>query len=228
MITKWLHVGEIGSDPWILPIMGAINKAVTNKKCNEIDNNLREMGAYVTTRLNIIPIIIERINLEWDNLYKKIKNYTQINIFKKNKDAHAILVDKTLIYKILADIDSFLFETNSCCELMVKLLNMIYIHRGIKFQKKMGLILKKLFIDHGQDPEWFKFLDKERNFFIHNGSPYLAVDISKDDPDLIIMKELSFDNNQKYIRLSELNNIVYGFSKAKCILQGHIISIYSS
>ena len=91
------------------------------------------------------------------------------------------------------------------------------------------MILKDLLVQNGQDPNWFQLLDKDRNFFIHNGTPYIAIDVStEEDPDLVVMKEnlKSFEDTKSYTKLSEMDSIVKGFSTAKIILQEHIMGLY--
>ena len=230
MITRWLHVSEFGGDPWVLPIWGMINHATEKGLCQEINQELRELGIHISTRLNMLPVTIGRINTGWKSLYKEVEKYKEDNIFEKNKEAYVIQVKSELINYLLVDINSFLFETNACCELFMKFLEGIYQHRGIEYQKnKLGMILKDLLVQNGQDPNWFQLLDKDRNFFIHNGTPYIAIDVStEEDPDLVVMKEnlKSFEDTKSYTKLSEMDSIVKGFSTAKIILQEHIMGLY--
>lgn len=229
MIEKWIHIGETGGDPWILPIFTAINAAVQKGRCPDIENTTRELAIHVSTRLNILPVAVERVNSGWRALYAEVQEFQDDNIFKDGKEAYAMLVKKKLIYSLLADIDSFLFETNSCCELMGKLLKELHEHNGKPINCEPGKFLAKLLVQNGQEKDWFLLLDKQRNFFIHDGAPYLAIDVTTAAPDLIIMNEnlKVFNDPKKYTKISELSKIVEGFSNAKNILQEHLMSLYS-
>ena len=230
MITKWLHIGHFGGNQWILEIWRAINDAVREGLCPEIDQELRELGIHISTRLNMLPVIIGRIDSGWKSLYKdkKVQNYTEDNIYEKDKEAYAIQIKGNLINPLLVDIDSFFFEINSCCDLMLRFFKGIYRHRKIVFKKKSSIVLKELLVNNGQSTIWFQLLDKNRNLFSHKRTPYIAIDISSDKADLIIMNKnlKSFDDPTTFIKLSEMKTIIKGFSEAIMILKKHIIGIY--
>jgi hypothetical protein len=104
----------------------------------------------------------------------------------------------------------------------------IYKLHGREIKKEYsGKELKRILIENGQDANWFALLDKDRNFFIHHATPYIAIDISVDPPDLLIMKEnlKSFNDSNTFTRLSELDTVLKGFRKAIHILQDHLITL---
>jgi hypothetical protein len=113
---------------------------------------------------------------------------------------------------------------------MTTFFEIIYKHVGYKLNKKeAGLRIKKIIESKGLDTKWFQDLDDQRNFFIHEGAPYFAIDVSKGPKkyDLLIMKEnlKSFNDNSKFVRLSKLNEIVQGFLSARLTLQQHLIEL---
>jgi hypothetical protein len=65
---------------------------------------------------------------------------------------------------------------------------------------------------------------------MYEAALYFAVDISKGPGkyDLLLMKERVklFGDHSKFIKLSEINSIVEGFSLAKPIIQRHLIKLY--
>lgn len=139
MIEKWIHIGETGSDPWILPIFSTINAAVQKGHCTDIGSNTRELAIHVSTRLNILPVVVERVNAGWRALYAEVQEFHDENVFEDGKEAYAMLVNKKTLYSLLADIDSFLFETNSCCELMGRLLKELHEHKGEPIKGEPGI-----------------------------------------------------------------------------------------
>jgi len=77
---------------------------------------------------------------------------------------------------------------------------------------------------------WMGKLKDLRGFFTHNAAPYIAVDITESsNPELIIMREniinIAEADREKYIRLSEISEIIQGFMEAKTILQDHLIKL---
>jgi hypothetical protein len=43
-IKQWLHLSELGSDPWVLPIYTAWNQAVAEHRVAERTNAINEAG----------------------------------------------------------------------------------------------------------------------------------------------------------------------------------------
>lgn len=234
MITKWLHLNELGGDPWVLPIWRTINQAVHDGRMKKYEQYLSELALYVSFRLNMLPRIVNRINEGCTRLYEKVKSRNPEHDYEEQKEGYALQVDDDLKYNLVIDIDSLLFELNSCCELMGKFLLYVYNQTGKKLDDKdIGKEIKGIIVKSGKDPKWFIELDNHRNFFIHEGTPYIAIDLSREEKyyDLIIMKENlhnSFEDETKYIKLSQLNIIVNGFLKARKIIQEHIIAYINS
>ncbi len=225
---KWLHINEAGGDPWVLPIWSSIHKAIKEGRIKEPAENIGELSLFISIRLNMLPRIVKRINSECNDLYKEIKDITQEYVFNKNTEGYAFEISGDLKYELLIDIDSLFFELNSSCELMKKYFLALYKFLGAKIDKNdFGKKIKNILNDGGIDSKWFINLDKHRNFFMHEGAPYIAIDLS-DEPisyDLLIMKEniKVFDNADKFVRLSELNEIVEGFLRSRDIVQRHLI-----
>jgi hypothetical protein len=234
MEMKWLHIDTDVGDNWILPIWSAVNKAIESNLVPTLTEDMRELGLHISTRLDILPFVVSRLNSEVEQIYKSVSNYGEEFIFTKNKDdayAFPMSEKREIVLYLLADIDALLFETNSVCELMTKFFESLYSHAGINLEKsKVGLKIRDIIESEGHDSKWFQNLDSHRNFFIHEGAPYLAIDVSfgPNKYDLLIMKENLniFEDSSKFFRLSELNNIVQGFVLARHTIQKHLIDIF--
>ncbi len=89
---------------------------------------------------------------------------------------------------------------------------------------------RAVLIQGGRDVRWIDQLAKLRNFFAHQATPYLAVDLSSADSELAILKEnvLHLDDDSKLVRMSEFNGIVRGFVESKGSLQEHLIKLFES
>ncbi len=233
MIDKWLHIAELSGDPWVLPIWSSVNDAVQKGKIDCLPTETYELGVYISTRLNILPRIVKRINAEVIDLFEVAENHEESNIFTKTTEGYALRTDNDLKYNLICDIDSLLFELNSVCELMTKLFESLYSHAGKALKKEdVGLKIKSIIESAKQNSSWFRALDEHRNFFIHNGAPYVAIDISNGPGsyELLIMREnlKSFEDNEKFIRLSDLNKIVQGFINSKPIIQDNLINLFKT
>ena len=115
---------------------------------------------------------------------------------------------------------------------MLSFIRLNYKYIGIKYKPKTeGLILKTILKNASLPTNWFVNLDTQRNYFMHNGSPYIAIDASNapNSYELLIMKEniKDFQNKEKYLTLSDLSDIVNNFNKAKMVLAKHLIEKYN-
>ena len=232
MPHKWIHINTDVGDPWILPIWGAVNHAESSGKASPISKEVKsQLGLSISTRLDMLPRIVHRINDEVNQVYEASKAHQKEHIFTENKEGYEFSIEENLKFNLLIDIDSLLFELNSVCELMTSLFFVLYTHIGKNIKKnEVGLLIRKVIENAGKSADWFKELDTQRNFFMHVAAPYFAIDISGGPGkyDLLIMKEniKFFDDHSKFIELSEINSIVKGFSVAKPIIQKHLIKLY--
>lgn len=232
MPDKWIHINTDVGDPWILPIWSAVNDAESAGKSSQISHDVKsQLGLSISTRLDMLPRIVHRINVEVNEVYETTKAHNNEHIFTVQREGYAFDIEENLKFNLLIDIDSLLFELNSVCELMTRLFFVLYSHIGKNIKKKeVGLIIKKIIEGSGKSSDWFIELDNQRNFFMHEGTPYFAVDVSEGPGkyDLLIMREniKFFNDHSKFIKLSEINSIVKGFSIAKPIIQKHLIELY--
>ena len=220
---KVLHVGYSGNDPWMLPILSAVNGAINREKIKDISStkSLGNLSLSISRKLDFIPIIIYRLN----------KNTAELlsHVSKRNKknDKYAFEVNEWLVHKILIDIDSFLFEINSCCELMRELVEKIMGYLGaIDFD--FVSFVRSISEENKIDTMWFTLLNTERNYFMHNYAPYIDIDISDASKyDILIQKENLHEylDIEKFIRLNEFDTIVQNFQKIRQLIQKKLIEI---
>jgi len=71
MVTKWLHVTMPRENTWVLPIWTIIDHAIKKGICSEPNKISRELGIHISTRLNMLPVVSQRINLNWKVLYSE-------------------------------------------------------------------------------------------------------------------------------------------------------------
>ncbi len=228
-INKWLHISDLGGDPWILPIWSAVNDAASSGKIEKLPQSTIELGMHISTRLNMHPKAIDRINLDCVELYETVKNADPKYEYTPTKRGYAFDINDDLKHNILIDIDALLFEINSCCELIGNLLKALYEHVGKHITNTSGLVLKDILKNAGIDTGWFIDLDYHRNFFMHSGAPYIIVNITNAPRyDLIITKEniKTFDNQEQFLQLSDINNILQGFIQSKPIIQENLIKLF--
>jgi hypothetical protein len=229
MIERWKYISEFGGDPWMLPIWDSIYKAIPENRIQKSQKKLSELALYISTKLNMMPRIIERVNKECNEIWNITKKRDKEGDYWNGHEGRALLLDDDLIYNLIIDLDSFIFELKSCLELMSQLLMEIYKLTNNRIShKQINNEFKNIILKDDMNATWYDDLEKHRTFFIHLGAPYIAIDLTNEEEyyDLIIMKEnlKKFDNRKKFLLLSDLHKIVYGFLKARGALQQHIIN----
>lgn len=175
-----------------------------------------------------MPHIIERVNKECKEIWDITKKRDKEGDYWNGHQGRALVLDDELIYNLIFDLDSLMFELKSCLELMRQFLLQIYDVSNSKIShKQINNEFKNIILRDDINATWYDDLEKHRRFFIHQGVPYIAIDLTNEgiNYDLIIMKEnlKKFDNRKKFLLLSDLNKIVNGFLKARGALQRHII-----
>jgi hypothetical protein len=128
MITKWLHLTELGGDPWALPIWAAVNEAVKSGKVPALSDQVYRLGLHLSIRLNILPRVVQKVNSGTSLLLEATKAHGPEYVFTESEEGYAYPVDHDLKYSLLADIDALLFELNSACELMTRLFCLLRAH----------------------------------------------------------------------------------------------------
>ena len=233
MVKKWLHLNYWPRNPWGFKITAAMNKAVEAGRFPPAPREIGEFNLSVTTRLDMLTRILARIGQGLKSLEEMIKNHGPEHVFTPEREGYAFDVDEDTKYNLLIDIDSFLFECNACCDLVGNTMMIVYNHIGQPISKEdIGRTIYGILKTAGQSTSWFVLLDNNRNKFIHNASPYIAVDISNEEDNkygLLIMNENihTFEDRTKFMRLSDLSNITRGLSLALPVLEDHIAGLYA-
>ena len=230
MPTHWLHLEEMFSDPWILPIYAALNKK--GLLANFGDQN-KELGASLTMNLNILPVLVNRTNQDIAILLNSCEDHSTEHIFTPGHEGYALPIDRNIKYSVLSDINSLLFEIKSCSELVTSFFVKVYgaIGKNIGMDDA-GPIIRNIIVESKQDPSWFITLCNHRNFFIHEGSPYLAIDISKGKGkyEVIVLRKniIDLSANEDWFPLSVINKITDGFCSSNPLIQRHLIKEINS
>jgi hypothetical protein len=230
MIMRWIHLEELGGDPWVLQIYAAINSAVNQGRIQKPPATTYSLGLHVATRMNLLPHVVARLNESCLALYEKIKTHDEGHIFSHEREGYAFRLDTTIKYRLIADINSLLFEFNACADLILEFVQKLYEHVGRPSDK--ASIIKEIKGAYKQakiSSSWFTLLDTNRNFIAHNGTPYVAVDVSNPDrPALLVMKDnvLTFDDPDTFISIDDLNMISTGFSQSNELLKSLLIDLF--
>ena len=227
-IKKWLHLSDSGEPAWNVRIRTAIAHAGRGELPYEVD----VLGYSITLKLRMLSRSLNRLNEQCRKLFERARDHDARHIYSAEnpKGGEAFKIDNDLQYELMLDVESLLFELDSTCEFITKFLGGVYDHLGIQHTKKnLGQDIGKIIAREDGDNSWYTLLSKERNFYIHEGAPYHAIDVSGDTYDLIIMKDNleNFDDVTKYTTLSELDRVVKGLDHGARVIRDHILDLYS-
>ena len=229
MVTRWLHLEERGGDQWVLPVWAAVHRSIAAGTTRGITPELSALGVHISSRLNVLPRVVNRVNGEVAALLEAVQRHGPEHVYTDQAEGVAFRVDDDLKYQLIADIDALLFEINSCAELMARFFDLLSAHAGRPIPaNSLTQELTTALGARGVNGQWFRLLDRNRNFVAHSGTPYLAIDASGNQWDLLVMKEnvRRFNDPETYFHFAELRDIVNGFVQAKAGLQAHLISFF--
>lgn len=227
MPEKWIHLCETGGDPWVIPIWSSIHKAQQADASLDMPAAVSEVAVHISTRLTMLPRVVKRLNGHLAALYGEVKKYEPSHIFSKDTEGAALRVNDDVKYSVIADVDLFLFEVNACAELMQEYFALLHAVFADEIPaKERTQRLKAALKGYDVPAEWFRKLDKARNFAAHNGTPYIAIDMSQPGkPEAVfLMENLKLLNDpDKFFTTSDLQEIGDGFATAKKALQRHLV-----
>lgn len=228
-ITRWLHIQEWGSDPWVLRIYSAWHQATERTGLAPAPPAIVDVGLAITIRLNLLQRITRRLREDFDALSK--------DLLAKAKDEHyftpghegvALPVDDNLKYLVIADLHSLVSELDACLDAMKGFMHALHEHVGKPITDKQRIrLINSWMHEKGIDPKWFRQLASCRNFVAHEGAFYLAIDASDERYEMLLVKKnvKVLDDPKTYVRLGDVDLIVEGFVACRAELQRHLVSL---
>ena len=163
--------------------------------------------------------IVERIDQDVKTIYDLARRRD------KSKDIYAFDgIPSYTIHSLLTDIDSFVFETRSCCELIEKLIKQISRH----FKKYSPAVFTEEIPDERWlKSGWYEDLRSIRIAIFHHTAAYVDVDVSDESKyDLLSPRENihDYEKIQNFFRLSDLVDIEKGFREDALHLRDYIVN----
>ena len=102
MPEKWIHINTKVGDRWILRIWSAVNDAEITGKSKPISKEIKaQLGLSISTRLDMLPRIVNRINEEVVEVYKAVEAHNSDHIFTTRKEGYAFDIDENLKFNLL-------------------------------------------------------------------------------------------------------------------------------
>jgi hypothetical protein len=182
---------------------------------------LKEAGFALATKTQILPVVVARLNVDMGHLRRELAKRRMEVVQCATKGMALHLNDRELPYRLLSDVDSFLLEFDSAVDLTEKFLKKVLRALGVRPPKKT---FETALRDQGQDAAWLQLLAKDRNLFIHEKAPWLALEVKSRHPlrcSLLVLKRNTKDaaDPQDFVRLEDYHTIYNGFASSMVAAQ---------
>lgn len=162
-------------------VRNAIHEAVEARAITPItdESKINRLIGHLSKRHDMLPYLFQRVVRGKQALDQFLDQNVPSYVGSDEPATYAMSIEeeRKLVFELLIDIDSLFFEVNSFCELMQKLMESIYEHVS-KPLRNSGSQMAGIICGAGIDVSWFRDLASDRNFFTHEGTPHLAVDLS--------------------------------------------------
>jgi len=226
---KILKIAYFGRSNWIYPILNEMNAEMGERYKN---SDLREWGLSISTKLDMIRLLIHNINNGASKIQKELKgNIKEVDECIEKNLTYEVESEED-VFILLAYIESAVFEMKSTYDLLIKYVTHFtrdILGKDIKESKFMKECEK-----NGLDENWRDNLCAVRDDLIHNYAPWISFEKAEDNFELMIempeLQNMPFKKyKEKYLNKEALNNLFRSFSKfleiAKNFLIGQIRNV---
>lgn len=230
MSTQYLHIDYRPKASWLLKIMTKLHCSESQdlqlRMENWGQNKISEFGISVATKLAMLRLTTKRVDTQLQKLSRELEKDSKVEECIQRGAAFPIK-DKDLAFEILVNIDSFLFESRSAYEIVGQFLREFF---NYIFKRTINETrIKKILEDRKLDNRWIGELHVERNLFIHEAAPWIALQVKSKNPlnfELLILKEniTDFSQTNKYYSFNLLRDIYKGFASSMDAIQAWIMN----
>lgn len=228
MTTQYLHINYTPSGGWVLPIMARLLNSADERLRATFDQwsdtPLKELGFAITTRMHMLGRCLRRLNARVADLRTELNSDLPQLEECLSKGYAFTLQDKELAYELLLEMDSFVFETRSLCEIMGKFL--VALFRALFDSTVTEPELQSLLSTAGIDTRWIAELRENRKLFFHETAPWLAVQVQLEnlilDPIFLKKQTTTFDLDD-FVDFATLREIYEGFVSSATELHRYIM-----
>ena len=174
------------------------------------------------TKLALIRVIQFQFNQDVAKLSEELvkKNAEIQQCLPKHKALR--LADSELGFRLAAGIDAFIFESRSAYEILGAVVRDIV--GNILGKKVDEKALREVLETKGHDTTWIDDLHDERITFFHRTAPWIAVEVTENDPpyEIRVLRRNAYDLESDVsaaFPLGMLNRIFFGFDGAVAVIE---------
>jgi hypothetical protein len=219
-------------------------------RAEEVMEKFGETAIHLGTRHYLMKRAINELKESLLDVYNLSPDPWSIASVRDFRTVRGVDWDRVRDRAIIA-IEMFLYEFRTYLELLAKFVHGVLASLGkgssqtqtlssgktVVITSKNGKLKPHGFLLYLCDrlavaPDWYNFLADHRNFFTHEGAPYIAIEdrmVRPPEFDLIVLKTNIHDfakaDPSSYFRVSELKSVVAGIRTLSVQAQKHLIDL---
>jgi hypothetical protein len=214
---KYFHINYIARTNWFAPILERFHST-------ENSNWPAEYALGLNTKFEILEFLRSDINraiAELDQELRRNQGEVDRRVVERGKMAPAFPLNLDLAFRTVAALECFISEALATWD--IALAFAVRLCRHLKRQMDKHTIEKELNAG-GINLSWTGMREKLRNWHTHEGSIWIAVEVSSDDPrtyKLIILRRNTLDlaKTEDWIAWDELEGLYQGVKESMMGLQ---------
>jgi len=186
MGESYLHITYIPSSDgnWLPRLMNRLQKSSSATLQGRMNSwaktPLKDMGLTLATKLAMLSQVTRRFDMQFQRLAEHLREEEdEVRECVQTRSSYRV-PENELPYELLVDIDCFLFESRSTYEMVGKFLREFYYR--ILDRKVNEDEIKSMLSERGADVRWIEELSQNRNLFIHETAPWIALKIESIKP----------------------------------------------
>lgn len=226
-MADYILIACLPNQFWATHIVNQIKNCSSETLRKKLDTwESREQQVFllaVHTKLAVIKQVVRRCDESLKCLSAYFQNEQKLDSFINDPNSAYKLPNSAhqLPFEVVANLDSFLFESKSTYEMVGRFLKELF--KNVFQQNIDENKVKSVLGNYGCDTGWIDILKDNRDWFIHNNALWFAVERISKQPlkfELVLMKKDTdnFQNPDDYLRFAELREIYNGFDRSLNVL----------
>src|SRR5271156_1909540 len=173
---RYFHVNYRSRTRWFSPIFSALS--VLNKVPDP--NWPGEYALGVATKFEILDYLLSRHSSDLADIHSQLLTVKDIDRYVANRGeiARACLLDQNLAVKTVAHLECFISEAFATWDLAMAFA--VRLCRGVLGKRVTASNILEQLKSRDIDFPWLQMRKKLRNFHLHNGSLWIAIEIASD------------------------------------------------
>jgi len=218
---KYFHINYIARQSWFAAIL---------KEFHNTENSdwPAEYVYGLNTKFEILKVLLSNLNCaigELDQEFRRNQSKVDKCVAERGKMAAAYPLNLDLAFRTVAALECFIVEAFATWDIAVAFA--VRLCRNLRQRIDKDAVEKDL-NSSGVNMSWVKMREKLRNWHTHEGSIWIAVEVSSDAPrpyKLVVLRRNTLDlaNREDWIDWDELDALYQGVNKGLMGLQGWLI-----